>query len=96
MTGRNLRSILALTDKSAINQLHCDDMELVSYYDEPEQVRIESICEVLEMRAAELELPDGWQMQQILRLLYSTGRLLDPPALALGRYFPAGGSRLSR
>ena len=69
VTGRNLRSILALTDKSDINQLHPHDMELVSYYGEPEQWRIVTISEVLQMRATELELPDGWQkgeMQQIL------------------------------
>ena len=69
VTGRNLRSILALTDKSAIDQLHPSDMEIVSYYGEPEQWRIVTICEVLQMRAAELELPDGWRKEEMQLIL---------------------------
>ena len=71
--GRNLRSVLLLTDKARINQLQPSDMELVSYYGEPEQWRIVSINEVLQMRAGELELPDGWrkeEMQKILEAAY--------------------------
>ena len=48
-------------------------VELVSYYGEPEQWRIVSITEVLQMRAGELELPDGWrkeEMQEILEAAY--------------------------
>ena len=65
VTGRNLRSILLLTDKSRISQLHPSDMEKVNYYGEPEQWRIVTILEGLQLRAGELELPEGWKMQQI-------------------------------
>ena len=59
VTGRNLRSILVLTDKSSISQLYPHDMDSVNYYGEPEQWRVVCIKEVLQMRAAEMELPDG-------------------------------------
>ena len=69
VTGRNLRSILILTDKSSVQQLHRSDLEIISYYGEPEQWRIVSIMEVLQMRDFKMGLPDGWskeEMQQIL------------------------------
>ena len=69
VTGRNLRSILILTDKSSVQQLQRSDLEIISYYGEPEQWRIVSIMEVLQMRDFEMGLPDGWskeEMQQIL------------------------------
>ena len=44
-------------------------MEIVSYYGEPEQWRIVTICEVLQMRAAELELPDGWRKEEMQLIL---------------------------
>jgi hypothetical protein len=69
VTGRNLRSVLLLTDKARINQLQPSDMELVSYYGEPEQWRIVSINEVLQMRAGELELPDGWRKEEMQEIL---------------------------
>ena len=69
VTGRNLRSILSLTDKSFIHQLRPYDMELVSYYGDPEQWRIVTIREVLQMRSAELELPDGWKKGEIQQIL---------------------------
>ena len=69
MTGRNLRSILTLTDISSIYQLHHTDMDAVNYYGDPEQWRIVSEREVLQMRAAELELPEGWQKAEMQQLL---------------------------
>ena len=69
LTGRNLRSILVLTDKSFINQLHPHYMEIVNYYGETEQWRVVCINEVLQMRAAELELPDGWRKEEMQLIL---------------------------
>ena len=69
VTGRNLRSILSLTDKSSINQLHSHGMDLVNYYGKPEQWRVVCINEVLQMRAAELELPDGWRKEEMKLIL---------------------------
>ena len=65
VTGRNLRSILLLTDKSRISQLHPSDIEKVNYYGEPEQWRIVTILEGLQLRAGELELPEGWKMDEM-------------------------------
>jgi hypothetical protein len=69
VTGRNLRSILTLTDISTIYQLHHTDMDAVNYYGDPEQWRIVSVREALQMRAAELELPDGWQKAEMQLIL---------------------------
>ena len=69
VTGKNLRSILLLTDKSRIDQLHPSDMEIMSYYGEPEQWRVVSISEVLQMRAGELELPDGWRKEELQQIM---------------------------
>ena len=44
-------------------------MDVVNYYGDPEQWRIVSVREVLQMRAAELELPDGWQKAEMQQLL---------------------------
>ena len=44
-------------------------MDLVNYYGEPEQWRIVCVREVLQMRAAELELPDGWQKGEMQLIL---------------------------
>ena len=68
VTGRNLRSILLLTDKSRISQLHPSDMEKVNYYGEPEQWRIVTILEGLQLRAGELELPEGWKMDEMQQI----------------------------
>ena len=69
VTGRNLRSILLITDKSSIDQLHTKDIDQVSYYGEPEQWRVVSILEALRIRAGELELPPDWQMQEMQEIL---------------------------
>ena len=53
----------------SINLLHPTDMDLVNYYGEPEQWRIVCVREVLQMRADELELPDGWQKGEMQLIL---------------------------
>ena len=68
-TGRNLRSILLLTDKSSLNQLHASDVDQVQYYTEPEQWRVLSILEILELRAGEVELPQGWEQDEMEQIL---------------------------
>ena len=42
VTGRNVRSILILTDKSSVQQLHRSDLEIIRYYGEPEQWQLPS------------------------------------------------------
>ena len=71
VTGRNLRSILILTDKSSVQQLHKSDLELISYYGEPDQWRVISIREVLQMRDAEVgpPEPEGWSMEEMQQIL---------------------------
>ena len=69
VTGRNLRSILILTDKSSVQQLHKSDLELISYYGEPDQWRVISIREVLQMRDAEVGPPEGWSMEEMQQIL---------------------------
>ena len=44
-------------------------MDSVNYYGEPEQWRVVCINEVLQMRAAELELPDGWRKEEMQLIL---------------------------
>ena len=64
-----LRSILILTDKSSVQQLHKSDLELISYYGEPDQWRVISIREVLQMRDAEVGPPEGWSMEEMQQIL---------------------------
>ena len=56
VTGRNLRSILQLCDKSTVQQLCPSDMDRVQYYGEPDQWRVVAIFEALKVRAGELDL----------------------------------------
>ena len=44
-------------------------MDVVNYYGDPEQLRIVSARELLQMRVAELELPDGWQKAEMQHIL---------------------------
>ena len=44
-------------------------MDSVNYYGEPEQWRVVWINEVLQMRAAVLELPDVWRKEETQLIL---------------------------
>ena len=69
VTGRNLRSILQLCDKSTVEQLSPSDIDTVSYYGEPDVWRIVTIREVLEARAGEVELPEDWDKRELEQIL---------------------------
>ena len=69
VTGRNLRSILQLCDKSTVQQLCPSDMDTVSYYGEPDQWRIVTIAEVLKVRASEMDLPEDWARHEFEEIL---------------------------
>ena len=65
ITGRNLRSILSMTDRSTIQQLSPADMDCVKYHGEPESWRIMSILEILKIRSGEIEIPGGWEREEL-------------------------------
>ena len=70
VTGRNLRRILQLTEKPNIQNLKPSDMDDVNLHGDPELWRVLAIKEILEIRAGELQLPDGWtqgEMETILQ-----------------------------
>ena len=69
VTGRNLRSILQLCEKSTVQQLCPSDMDSVQYYSEPDQWRIVAILEALNVRAGEMDLPEGWVRQELEQIL---------------------------
>ena len=69
VTGRNLRSILQLCEKSTVQQLCPSDMDSVQYYSEPDQWRIVAILEALNVRAGEMDLPKGWVRQELEQIL---------------------------
>ena len=69
ITGRNLRSILHMSDKSTVLQLCPSDMDSVQYYSEPDQWRIVAILEALKVRAGEMDLPEGWVRQEFEDIL---------------------------
>ena len=64
VTGRNLRSLLQLCNKSTVQQLTPSDMDTVSYYGEPDTWRIVTIREILEARAGKIELPEDWDKRE--------------------------------
>ena len=65
VTGRNLRNILLLTDRPDVQHLSPIDMDAVCLYGEPELWRVLAITDILEMRAGELQLPDGWSLDDM-------------------------------
>ena len=70
VTGRNLRRILQLAEKPSIQNLKPSDMDDVNLHGDPELWRVLAIKEILEIRAGELQLPDGWtqgEMETILQ-----------------------------
>ena len=69
VTGRNLRSLLTMTSRSTVQQLCPSDMDDVIYHGEPELWRIQSILEILKVRAGELEQPEGWEMDELEQIL---------------------------
>ena len=69
ITGRNLRSILHMSDKSTVLQLCPSDMDTVSYYGEPDQWRIVTIAEVLKVRASEMDQPEDWARHEFEEIL---------------------------
>ena len=58
VTGRNLRSILRLCDKSTVQQLCQSDTVL--YHGELDQWRVMAIIEAIKVGAGEMALPEGW------------------------------------
>ena len=69
VTGRNLRSILEMCNKSTVQQLSPSDMDSVSYYGEPDSWRIVSIMEILEARAGKVEMPEDWSRRELEDIL---------------------------
>ena len=69
VTGRNLRSILQLCDKSTVQQLCHSDMDTVLYRGEPDQWRVVAILEALKVRAGEMDLPEGWVREEFEEIL---------------------------
>ena len=69
VTGRNLRRILFLTDKPDIHKLQASDMDDVNFYGVPELWRVLAIRDILEIRAGELQLPDGWVQGELEAIL---------------------------
>ena len=66
VTGRNLRSLLHLCDKSTVQQLSPSDMDTVNYYGDPDTWRIVTIREILKARAGELDLPEDWDKRELI------------------------------
>ena len=69
VTGRNLRGILQLCEKSTVKQLCPSDMDTVLYRGEPDQWRIVAILEALKVRAGEMDLPKGWVREEFEEIL---------------------------
>ena len=65
VTGRNLRSILLLTDRSTIRQLQPSDVDNVCYYGEPEQWRVQSLLELIQIRSGDIAPPVGWNIWEL-------------------------------
>ena len=71
VTGRNLRSTLMLTDASSVEVLRPADLDNVIYYWEPDLWRVQFLSDIMEMRIGQMELPQGWKMDEIEALLES-------------------------
>ena len=69
VTGRNLRNILLLTDRPDVQHLRPSDMETVFLYGQPDLWRVLAITDILDMRAGDLQLPDGWSMAEMEAIL---------------------------
>ena len=71
VTGRNLRGILLLTQKSRVEDLDEDDVKNIQYHrlDDTEDWRVVTIKEVLEMQSGERELPEDWSWPELEDLL---------------------------
>ena len=69
ITGRNLRNILLLTDRPDVQHLRPSNMEAVFLYGQPDLWRVLAITDILEMRAGDLQLPDGWSMGEMEAIL---------------------------
>ena len=69
VTGRNLRRILLLSEKANVHQLRPSDMDRVNLYGDPELWRVLAIKEILEIRAGEALLPDGWVQGELEAIL---------------------------
>ena len=69
ITGRNLRSILLMCNKSTVQQLSSADMDTVNYYGEPDTWRIVTIVEMLKARAGEVKLPEDWDSEEFQQIL---------------------------
>ena len=71
VTGRNLRTILLLTDTASVEQLRPEDIDNVNYYGEPDLWRVLCIAEIMQMRAGEIDLPPDWEKSEIEAILES-------------------------
>ena len=71
ITGRNLRGILLLTSKSRVEYLTVEDAKNIQYHqlNEDDWWRVPVIKDVLMIRPGELELPEGWSMEEMSELL---------------------------
>ena len=58
-----------LTDKSTVQQLTRSDMDQVRLHGEPELWRVLSILEILQLRAGDVELPEGWEQEEMELIL---------------------------
>ena len=62
---------MLFTDKSCVQHLCPADMDTVGYYTEPDMGRMLSEMEILEMRAGEVNLPEGWNNGEIDNIFMS-------------------------
>ena len=67
VTGRNIRGILLLTQKSRVEDLDEDDVKNIQYHrlDDTEEWRVVTIKEVLEMQSGKRELPEDWSWPEL-------------------------------
>ena len=65
ITGRNLRNILLLTDRPDVQHLRPSNMEAVFLYGQPDLWRVLAITDILDMRAGDLQLSDGWSLDDM-------------------------------
>ena len=65
------KKILLLTDRPDIQHLRPIDMEAVFLYGQPDMWRVLAITDILDMRAGDLQLPNGWSLDDIEVILHA-------------------------
>ena len=70
-TGCNLRNILLLTDKLSVDDLNVGLVENIKYQqiEEKDLWRISMVKELIEIKQANMSLPEGWSMEDLDSIL---------------------------